>query len=358
VRKAVASGVFVVLVLSLLLSPHTVRAQQPGELWLYYPTNLLVSENIDKLETVWSRAAKAGYTHVLLADSKFSRLGEMDRRYFDHVARVKRIAADLRLTIAPAVFPVGYSNDLLFADPNLAEGLPVKDQPFVVKGGAAQPVVDPAIKLDNLQFKDDVVTVENGVATVGETTANARLNFAVPVKPFRCYHVSVRIKTDNYTGQPEIKALAPDGASLQWQNLGVKRTQDWTEHHVVFNSLDHAKVNVYLGAWGGGKGTLQWKDWRIEEAPLVNLLRRPGAPLVVKVDGGRELAEGTDFEPLRDSLAGQLQLVARAAGAADEERAGRHTPARVVVSPGDRLRRAGELLRLRAQDDGTAGRSG
>ena len=39
--------------------------------WLYYPTNLLVDKNVDDLETIWRRAAAAGYTKVLLTDSKF-----------------------------------------------------------------------------------------------------------------------------------------------------------------------------------------------------------------------------------------------------------------------------------------------
>jgi hypothetical protein len=297
---------FALIIAVTSLTTVSARAQEKKELWLYYPTNLLVKENIDKLDATWTKAAKLGYTHVLLADSKFSRLGDMDQRYFDHVTRVKQIAKDHHLTIVPAVFPVGYSNDLLFADPNLAEGLPVRDQPFLVRGGRAVPVEDAAVNLSKLQFKDDVVNVEGNVATVGETDRNARMNFSLAVKPFRSYHVSVRVKTDNYTGQPEIKALAPDGTSLQWQNLGAKRTQDWTGHHVVFNSLGHDKLNLYFGVWGGGKGRLQWRDWHIEEAPLVNLLRRPGAPLVVKIDGdgGRELVEGTDFEPPTDPLMG------------------------------------------------------
>ena len=82
----------------------TCSAQQPAkQLWLYYPANLLVEKNIDKLQDLWSRAAKAGYTHVLLADFKFSRLNAMDKRYFDNCERVKKIAKELNLTIVPAV---------------------------------------------------------------------------------------------------------------------------------------------------------------------------------------------------------------------------------------------------------------
>ncbi len=92
--------------------------------------------------------------------------------------------------------------------------------------------------------------------------------------------------------------------SLQYADLGVKATQDWAAHHAVFNSLDHSEVGVYLGCWNGRTGTLQWADAKIEEVGLLNLVRRPGAPLSVRKEEGEALAEGKDFEPVRDPLAG------------------------------------------------------
>ena len=133
------------LVLCFAVTVPARAADAPKELWLYYPTNMLVEKNLDKAQEIWSRAAKAGYTHVLLADSKLSRLPTLDKRYFNNVERAKKIAADLKLALVPALFSVGYSNDLLSNDPNLAEGLPVRDQPFVVAGGQAKPVHDSAV---------------------------------------------------------------------------------------------------------------------------------------------------------------------------------------------------------------------
>ena len=109
------------------------------EKWLYYPTNLLPDENLPKLEAVWKRAAAAGYTKVLLTDSKFAHLEEMGGpnfpKYFPHIEQVKKIAAELKLEIVPALFSVGYSNDLLGLDPNLIEAIPVKGVPLIVQGG-------------------------------------------------------------------------------------------------------------------------------------------------------------------------------------------------------------------------------
>ena len=287
---------------------------RPLERWLYCPTNLLVDENVEKLATLWKRAAAADYTHILLADSKFCRLGELDARYFRNVERAKTLATDLKLRLVPALFPIGYSNDLLWTDPNLAESLPVRDTPFVVQNGIAQLVSDPAVNLPGGDFNDlkswtwhdETVTFENGAALIRNPAGqNARVVQKLKVVPFREYHVSVRVKTRDFHGTPEIKALA-DGRSLIFSNLGVKPTQDWTGHHAVFNSLENTEIAVYFGCWDGQTGSLWWDDAKIEEVGLLNLVRRSGAPLIVRDDAGHELKEGIDYEPVSDPKMGAL----------------------------------------------------
>ena len=125
------------------------RAQEAPlrDRWVYVQTNLLVAANLDKLEPVLRRASKAGYNGILLADSKFSRLADMDERYFQNVARLKALCRELSLEAFPAVFPIGYSEGLLSRDPNLAEALPVRDALFVVERGAAQVRADPPVAL-------------------------------------------------------------------------------------------------------------------------------------------------------------------------------------------------------------------
>jgi hypothetical protein len=270
------------------------------DLWLYCQTNLAVDKNIDTLDHLWHRAQAAGYSRVLLADSKFARLGELDRHYFANVDRVKRLAADTHLQIIPAVFGIGYSNDLLSHDPNLAEGLPVKDTPFVVHGDIARIKPDPPIFLNQLSFKDDTVDMAGESATVHDNAGNARFVFKMALPPFRCYHVSVWIKTDHYTGGDIRIQPMCENRPLQYQSLGVKPTQDWTQHHIVFDTLDYGRdVSLYFGIWGGGKGTLQWRDWKIEEVGLVNVLRRDGTPCVVQ-----GYTKGKDYDRIEDPLMG------------------------------------------------------
>src|SRR5205823_6097797 len=88
-------------------------------------------------------AANSGYNGVVLSDYKFNILDRVPEHYFQHVARVRAAAAKHQIELIPTVFPIGYSSGLLAHDPNLAEGVTVKDAPFVVKGRQAVPAGEP-----------------------------------------------------------------------------------------------------------------------------------------------------------------------------------------------------------------------
>ncbi len=285
------------------------HAAAPAQLWLYVSQNLWVDKNLDELATLFARAGKAGYTHVLLTDSKFSKLGDMDARYFRNVERVKKLAAENHLELVPAVFSVGYSNDLLWHDPNLVEALPVRAAPFVVRGGVARLQKDPRAVLKGGDFSnlklwgwhDPNVVLDNGAALINDPNgANARISQKVRLIPFRQYHISVRVKTRDFRGTPEVKVLAGNHG-LNFDSLGVKATQDWKTHHVVFNSLTNTEANIYLGCWGGRTGSLWFDDAVLEEVALVNLVRRPGAPLTVDTDVAHPvLHEGQEYQRVID----------------------------------------------------------
>src|SRR6266446_6742954 len=177
------------------------------ERWVYCAQNLWVDKNIDDLEGLLRRAAKAGYTHVLLTDSKFAKLGDMDARYFRNIERVKKIAAELKLEIVPALFSICYSNDLLWHDPNLIEAMPVRDALFVVEHGSARLKPDPDVSLKGGDFsdlklwswKDPAVTADQGAARMtSENDAVMRIVQKIKLQPFRQYHLSVRVKTESF----------------------------------------------------------------------------------------------------------------------------------------------------------------
>ena len=283
---------------------------QFSEYWLYMPANLLVESEVEHCQALLRRAAKSGYTHCLITDSKFCRLNEMPDRYFKNANTVKTLARELNIELVPAVFPIGYSNDLLSQDPNLIEALPVHDLPMVVKNGKAS-VVDAAVSLKNPRFDsgdwdwhDESVQLIDGVARIlNPSEKPARIVQKVKLQPFRQYHFSVRVRTKDFKGTPEAKFIAGDRV-LNHDYLKVNETQDWTEHHVVFNSFDNTDAGLYLGCWDGRSGLLEWDDARLEQIAFVNCTRRPGTPISIKTLEGRELKEDTDFKKLIDPLLG------------------------------------------------------
>jgi hypothetical protein len=298
--------------------------------------NLLVDRSVADVIALIDRAGRSGYTGIVLADYKLNILDRMPEHYFQNVARVRRAAEAARIEIIPAIFPIGYSNGLLAQDPNLAEGLPVRDVPFVVHGREATLVPDPAARLRNgdleevngdvfvgYAFQDDPgrssfadrKVVHHGKVScrmqdVGRVNphGHCRLTQRVRVRPHACYRLSCWVKTADFqpAGAFRLLALGKDGRALTFYEAALPTIGDWTRREVVFNSLDERDVQVYAGQWGGQSGTLWIDEFQLEELPLVNVLRRSGCPFVVASADGRTIyEEGQDYEPVRDAQLGQ-----------------------------------------------------
>lgn len=302
-------GPLPLLVLTLLASPA--ESGEIRQFWFYRSVNMLVDANIGDVTALFERAGKAGYTHCLLTDSKFSRLHEMPERYFRNVETVKAAAKKAGIEIVPALFSIGYSNDLLGQDPNLIEAMPVREMPLVVEKGMVR-AADAPPKLKNADFanpkgwswQDPNVDLSGGTAVFREPRGKvSRISQTISVAPYRQYHVRLRIRSEKFEGTPEVKLIA-DGRVLNYDYLKVQPTQDWKTHHVVFNSGEHTTAQLYVGAWDGGTGWFECDDVAIEEVPFLNLVRREGTPLVLKTAEGKTLKEGTDFERLVDPLMG------------------------------------------------------
>jgi hypothetical protein len=289
-------------ILAPVLEPLQIR-----EKWVYYPLDLEQSGNVDKLIALMDRSAKLGFNTILLEDPNFGRLRLMDAEYYKHLDRIKAAAAERKIDLVPAMFQIGHSENLLSQNPNLAEGLPVRDQLYVVRGGVARVESDPPVALrPGWDYRDPTVTADGVIRDPRGKLA--RFWQKVRVSPFRQYHVSVRIRTKDFKGTPRIVVLG-GGRMLNYNLQGVKPTQDWTEHHAVFNSLGDREVRVSFGCWDGETGEAAFADPKIEETGLVNVLRRPGAPLVVMRDGEADpLEEGVDFQTIRDPKLGRQDV--------------------------------------------------
>jgi hypothetical protein len=370
-----AFGLWMVLTI-LYLSAGEVAAADPaasryGERWVYAGANLQVNKSADDLIALIERASKAGYTGVVLADYKLSILDRVIDNYFRNAERVKAAAAKARIELIPAVFSIGYSNGHLAHDPNLAEGLPVVDQPFVVKDRVAVLDSRPVAALRNGNFEDsrndrftgfsmqddpgvtsfvDRSTAHQGkyscrlepsVASPKREVSNTRLAQRVALRPHTAYRLSCWVKTRDLTGSYfQLLALGTSqaGTKLTFHEGGLEPTQDWKRVEVVFNSLDEREANLYVGVWGPCKGTLWIDDFAIEELALVNVLRRKGCPLTVKsADGKTTFEEGRDFQPVVDSQLGQVPF----AGEYDFG----HPGATIRLASGSRIKN-GDRLRV------------
>jgi hypothetical protein len=334
------SYVFIVLGITGCVGTARAAAAEPGRSqlphrWVYVQTNLLVDANVERNLKLFERAAKAGYNGIVLTDSKFMRWDILPERYQENVRRTREACRRLKLDLVACVCPIGYSNDLLSRDPNLAEGLPAIKVPFVAQGRKLVPADGPARIVNGsfeqhkrnmpagwgfvdqpgeVSFIDTEVTYDGkcslrmeDISVNNAKYGNGRASQAVVVEPYHYYRVSAAVKTREFEtpGNVRIAVLAPDGTSLNHYQPRIERTQDWKRIDVTFNSLACKKVNVYFGVWGGKRGKIWWDDCRIEPAGLVNVVRREGAPLrATSEDGATEFVEGDDFARVEDPKLG------------------------------------------------------
>lgn len=353
-----------VMALGLAWAPSSAEEPQLARRWLYLQQNLQVTENVPKVEGILRRAAKSGYNGVVLADYKLNILDRVPEHYFRNAEQFKKTCDELKLEIIPAVMAFGYSDGILAHDPNLAEGLPCRNLPLRIKDGMGVLAVDNSnlVPGDFEKRKGDAFlgwgfqdepgsgTFADSAVKHGGTTAlrienpqgkegNRRVSKVLKVRPWTQYHASVWVRTEGFesAGETRMFALSSRGRTLSHSHLGVKRDQDWTEHHVIFNSLEDAEIRFYVGVWGCRGGKLWLDDVRLVEEPFVNLVRRPGCPLLVESeDRPMVFTEGRDFAPLHDPKLGMTPY----AGSFEVY----HSPPQLRIVPDSRIKEGEKLL--------------
>lgn len=273
-------------------------------------------------------AAKSGYNGAVLS-AGLDALCKRDEAYFRRLEEVRKICQRLHLELIPAVFSIGYGGGILSHNRYLAEGLPVKDALFIVNGNEAIHVPDPPVQIVNGGFEEftgnrlhgfafhdqpgEVSFVDTKVKRSGNAsvrfenfTANlhghGRIMQEVSVKPYRCYRMSIWVKTEGLQPAGSFRMLVlADGRDLAPRTFQIPPTSDWRKVTMIFNSQRYKRVRVYAGVWGARSGRFWLDDWTIEEIGPLNVLRRPGTPVIVKSEDGSILyEEGKDYAPLID----------------------------------------------------------
>jgi hypothetical protein len=258
--------------------------------------------------------------------------------YFRQLAEVQKACDRNHLDLIPAIFSVGYAGGILSHDKNLAEGLPVLDAPFLVKGSEARlaPGTN-GVRLANAGFDDfvgqkfkgwgfhdqpgEISFVDTEVRHGGRAslrmenfTANqhghGRIMQEIQVQPRRCYRLNVWVKTENLVPASafQVQVLAGE-RTLAPREFHLPATTDWRRLTLVFNSTTFAKVRLYAGVWGGKSGKYWLDDWSLEELGPLNVLHRPGTPVTVRSeDGATTFTAGKGYAPLVDPTFQHYQL--------------------------------------------------
>ena len=306
---------------------------EPGQKWVFTFTNFGNDDRTDTVIALMKRAKAAGYNGMLVSDVKFDKWQLLGPELATNCKRFRAACTAEKMKIIAGVTPFGYTDAFLTHDPNLAEGLPVRNAVFVVKDGKLVPDAE-GVALVNGSFEDSkgdaaagwtmdapgkMCFVDNAVASEGKCSIRmdnpgaggkdtvCRLWQKIKVKPWHYYHVSAMVKTAGWTGKDmRLMGFAgnPDGAGtvLTFQPPAIKETMDWTRIDATIPSLGYSEISVYLGTWGGKEGKIWFDDVKIEPGGFVNVLRRDSLPLTVtSQDGKTTYVEGKDFSAVKDS---------------------------------------------------------
>ncbi len=288
--------------------------------------NLDLDQSVPEISKVLETAAKHGLNGALM--SGFDSLSMQSPEHIRRLEQVSKACEQNHLELIPGLFTIGYGGSMLGHNPNLAEGLPVTNAPFLVHAGEARLGAAPVRmanggfedfsgnKAAGFNFTDDpgqVSFIDTNVMHGGKAslrmehfTANpyghGRVMQEIHVRPHRCYRLTAWVKTEGL--QPKgifrLLLLAKE-QELAPREFNLPPTSDWRKLSMLFNSLDYDTLNFYAGVWGGKEGKFWLDDFSIEEVGPVNVLRRPGTPVSVQNrEGTTSFTEGADYTLIPD----------------------------------------------------------
>jgi hypothetical protein len=305
--------------------------------WVFSGHNLIEQTQIAALETIEDTMAAHKLNGLQQNDFKnniYSVFEGSYPQYFYNVDSLQAYSAKSNVEIIPGVFPFGWSQGILFHDPDIAEGIPTTTS-YLIQSDTGIVLTDPNMILPNGGFENvsngnftgwsfydgpgsvfvDSTTVHSGKYSAkcmnfaaGNAGGNCRFERSLNCQPFHGYHMSVWVKTDQLqAGEMQLLAIGADGkggsqglTATQYPSSG---TSDWTKYDVVFNTLNWPQVYVYCGVWGGTAGTIWFDDFQVEDAGTTNVLRpRAELPTVSEAGKSTTYVEGKDYAPVIDSI--------------------------------------------------------
>jgi hypothetical protein len=295
--------------------------------WVFSQHNLQVLAQVQALEQIEDSMAYHKLNGLQQNDFKYNILGKVPSWYFTDVDSLHAHSWLTNVEIIPGVCNIGYSDGVLYNDPDLAEGIPTTCS-YLIQNDTGKLLTDPRVTLPNGGFENvsngqftgwswydnpgTSIFVDSTISHTGRRSArctnltgvNTRFERTMPCSPFHGYHLSVWAKTQSYSGLFQLLALGHHGDSnrtLTFTQYPVQSTTTgWHKFDVVFNTLTFDTVYLYCGSWGGS-GTIWFDDFSVEDAGTTNLLRRPSEMPVVTVAGkSNSYKEGIDYAKISD----------------------------------------------------------
>src|SRR6185437_2226819 len=109
--------------------------------------------DVTNISRVLDKAAGHGINGAVVSFG-LDTLCKHDAAYFERLQAVQQACERNKMELIPALFSVGYGGGILAHNPNLAEGLPVVDAPFVVSNAVARFVPDTTARVANGGFEE------------------------------------------------------------------------------------------------------------------------------------------------------------------------------------------------------------
>jgi len=252
--------------------------------WVFITSGLQTAKDVEDIREIARVGSEHGLNGMVLSVG-LDRMDLQTAAYFGRLEQVKQIAEQYSLEVIPQIFSAGYGGSIIAYNRNLAEGLPVKDALFVVRNGVAWLEPDPAPKIINGGFEDysgnqargysfhdrpgevsfiDKENFHSGAVSLGFRNfenfqyGHARVMQEVPVRPFRCYRVTVWVKTQGLKGDLKIQILSTTGRAMAPLSFSAPATSDWRKLTAGVNTSGEEKIRLdepirpVAGLWGPG----------------------------------------------------------------------------------------------------------
>src|SRR5690242_4709073 len=139
--------------------------------WVYISRGLRSDKDVEEIRQLAKTASEHGLNGIVLA-ARMDSIDLQPPEYLTRLQQVKKIADENKMEIVPNIFSARDGGPCHQHDESLAEGLPVKDALYVVKGAEAR------------------IAPEN-VVKDGRAAVEGAWTREVEVKPYRQYRVTL-----------------------------------------------------------------------------------------------------------------------------------------------------------------------